>query len=388
MRLGSYREKTSSFPAPAPCRGGKAKHALRRLVAFFTALALSTGPATAAAESPGQWMVELSLGGRTIEGMPLAWNPSEVHLLARDGRLWDFPPDEASQFRKTSSRFRSYSTSEFRAMLLGDLGSGFEVTGSGHYLVAHPRGQRDLWGERFEDLYRSFVQYFSVRGFELDEPLCPLIGVVCSSREDFIRYSAGQGMPAPGVLGYYDIESNRIVLYDASGGSGDSGDWRQNAAVAIHEAAHQTAFNTGIHSRFAPPPYWVAEGVATMFEAPGVYDSRYHARLADRVNPGRLAQFRQLAAAGHRPELLSELVASDRLFQVSPAAAYAESWALTFYLVETRRGKFVEYLALTAARPAFTPYTAAERTADFTAVFGDDWRMLEAQLLRFMAGLR
>lgn len=356
-------------------------------LAFPAAMLVTIFGASVAAESPGQWMVKLSVDGRKVEGMPLAWNPSQVHLLGRDGRLWSFPPDEASQFRKTAGRFRSYSTSELRAELLRDLGSGFEVTGSGHYMVAHPRGQRDLWGSRFEDLYRSFVHYFSVRGFDLEEPLCPLIGIVCGNREDFVRYSAGQGMSAPGVLGYYDIESNRIVLYDAGGGSGGSDDWRQNAAVAIHEATHQTAFNTGIHSRFVQPPYWVAEGLATMFEAPGVYDSRYHTRLADRINAGRLAQFRQLAAPGHRPELIADLVASDRLFRVSPSAAYAESWALTFYLVERQSGKYAEYLARTAARPPFTTYTAAERTADFTAVFGDDWRMLEARLLRFIGDL-
>jgi len=358
-------------------------------IALLTAWALAAAAAWAKAESSQSGMIELVLEGRKIEGTPLAWNHREVHLLARDGRLWQFAPGEATQFRKTASRFRAYSTSELRATLLRELGGGYEVTGSGHYLVAHPRGQRDRWAQRFEELYRSFFHYFSVRGFQLDEPRCPLIGVVCRSSDDFIRCTAGEGSPAgTGVLGCYYLPSNRIVLYDASGGKvGDSDGWQQNAAVAIHEATHQTAFNTGIHSRFTPPPYWVVEGLATMFEAPGVYNSRYNTRLADRIHFGLLEQFRRLAAAGHKPELLAELIASDRFFQVAPAAAYAEAWALTFYLVETQRGKYAEYLARTANRPPLRPYTAAERTADFSAVFGDDWRMLESQLLRFIAGL-
>ncbi|MFN9752880.1 MAG: DUF1570 domain-containing protein [Planctomycetota bacterium] len=28
----------------------------------------------------------------------------------------------------------------------------------------------------------------------------------------------------------------------------------------VHEATHQIAFNTGIHSRFAPMPRWFTEG--------------------------------------------------------------------------------------------------------------------------------
>ena len=339
------------------------------------------------AGSPSEWMLELTVRGHKIEGMPLAWNTRGVHLLGRDGRLWEFDPRQAADYHKTANRFRSYSPSELRAMLLRDLGREFEVSGTSHYLVAHPRGQRDQWAERFEELYRSFVHYFSVRGFELSEPRFPLLGVVCRNREEFLRYSASQGSPAaPGVLGHYSPLSNRILVYDVAGAGGSS-DWRQNASIVIHEATHQTAFNTGIHSRFAPAPVWVAEGLATMFEAPGVYNSRSYTRLSDRINPGRLRHFNQRVAAEHRPELLAELIASDRLFRIRPAAAYAEAWALTFYLVETQPSRYADYLARTANRPPFESYTAGERTADFTAVFGDDWRMLEARFLRFMEGV-
>jgi len=356
---------------------------------FLALLGMLACIAPAGADSPTGWMLELTLRGRKIEGMPLAWNTQEVHLLGRDGRLWQFAPGEAEDFRKTSSRFLSYSTSELRAILLGELGGDYEVSGTGHFLVAHPRGKRDQWAGRFEELYRSFVHYFSVRGFELDEPSCPLVGIVCRNQREFLEYSARQGLSAGrGVLGYYSLQSNRILLYDVGGGAADSSDWRQNASTVIHEATHQTAFNTGVHSRYTAPPVWVAEGLATMFEAPGVYDSRSFPRQSDRVNRQRLADFNRLVVPEHTPKLLSGLVASDRLFQTHPSAAYATAWALTFYLVETQRGRYADYLARTADHTPFHTCTAAERTADFTAVFGDDWRMLEARLLRFAAGLK
>jgi len=358
-------------------------------MATLVALAGLLAGVPGAAEPPAKWMVQLTLDGRRIEGMPLAWSNHRVHLLGRDGWLWEFAPNQASDYQKTSSRFRAYSTSELRAILLRELGKGYEVTGTGHYLVAHPRGQRDKWAQRFENLYRSFVHYFSVRGFDLEKPPFPLLGIVFGSQGEFVRYSAGQGSPAgAGVLGLYSLDSNRILVYDAGGGASDSAEWQQNASVIIHEATHQTAFNTGIHNRYAPPPVWVVEGLATMFEAPGVYDSRYHTGRSDRVNRGRFEQFKELVAPRHRPELLAELIASDRLFRTSPAAAYAEAWALTFYLMETQHGKYADYLARTAQRTSFQQYTAAERTADFTAVFGDNWPMLEAQFLRFMERVR
>ena len=96
-------------------------------------------------------------------------------------------PNQASTFDRTSSRFRPYPPSEFRAALLRELGNKYEVTGTTHYLIAHPRGQQSRWAERFEELYRSFIQYFSVRGFEPATPPFPLAGIVCGNRGEFDR---------------------------------------------------------------------------------------------------------------------------------------------------------------------------------------------------------
>ncbi|MHC4402584.1 MAG: hypothetical protein ACYTG0_23220, partial [Planctomycetota bacterium] len=174
---------------------------MHRLLLSVIAASIWVGSTEAGQPRRNLWTLEVTLGGRAIEGAPLAWSQREIVLLARDGRLWDFAPDEVEGFRKTSSRFQSYSPSEIRAILLRELGGEYEVTGTSHYLVAHPRGERSRWPDRFEDLYRSFVHFFSVRGFELEEPICPLIGIVCQDRREFVEYSARHGLPAGlGVL--------------------------------------------------------------------------------------------------------------------------------------------------------------------------------------------
>ena len=359
-----------------------------RVFSCLVAATLALGASAANTARPIEGMIELSLGGQKLEGTPLGWNEQEVHLLGRDGRLWHFAPDAVSDFKRTSDHFRGYSPSEFRAALLRELGGGYEVSGTGHYLVVHPRDQRDKWAQRFEDLYRSFVHYFSVRGFEPAPPMFPLLGVVCRNRAEFDRLAAEEGNAAPsGVLGYYDPTSNRINLYDM-GGKADSAHWRQNAAVLIHEATHQTAFNTGVHSRYCRPPKWLAEGLAMLFEAPGVYDSHINTRPADRVNQDRLKAFRQGVAPHHRPELLAAIVASDELFRTNPGAAYAESWALSFFLVETAPAQVRRLPEANRLAAAVQRLLGPERTADFAAVFGADWRMLEARFLRFMEGVR
>jgi hypothetical protein len=331
-------------------------------------------------------MVEGVIQGKRIEGVLIGVDRQPLELLGRDGQLWRLEPNQARKFDKTASRYRPYPPSEFRAALLRELGNKYEVTGTTHYMIAHARGQQSRWAERFEELYRTFILYFSVRGLEPATPAYPLAGIVCLNRGEFDRLAAANVGASSGVLGYYNPGSNRITIYDMGGNN--SADWQRNASVLIHEATHQMAFNTGIHSRYVQTPVWVAEGLATYFEAPGVCDSRNHTQIADRVNRGRLRGFQQLVAPRHRPEVLSAIVAADDLFSASPQVAYAEAWALTFYLVETEPRKYAQYLKRTAARPPFRQYTAAERTADFTAVFGSDWRMLDARFLRFMAGVK
>ena len=361
---------------------------IRLSIAVIFAAALATALPDEIRTAQATEMVELALQGRKLEGLPLSWNERDVHLLGRDGRLWTFDPADARDFHKTANAFRCYSPSEFRAELLRELGSGYEISGTGHYLVAHPAGQRDKWAQRFEDLYRSFVHYFSVRGFQPQSPLFPLVGVVCTNRDDFVRRAAAQGTPVSnGVTGYYDIESNRITLYDM-GGQEDPVHWQQNAAVLIHEATHQTAFNTGVHSRYSSPPRWLAEGLAMLFEAPGIYDPHSYTRPQDRVNRDRLRVFQRDVAPRHRPELLASMISGDELFQRIPSAAYAEAWAFSFFLSEAEPRKYVDYLKRTAARQPFEDYPAKQRLADFVAIFGSDWRMLEARFLRFMDGIK
>jgi hypothetical protein len=262
------------------------------------------------------------------------------------------------------------------------------VTGTGHYLVVHPKGQKDRWAQRFEDLYRSFVHYFSVRGLRVKEPEFPLVAIVWGNKQQYLNYAATNGVNlSPNAVGYYSPATNRVHLYDATAGK-NGADWQQNADTIIHEVTHQTAFNTGVHARFAGCPRWLAEGLGTLFEAKGIHSARAFTGRPDRINRQRLADYKRLFPKGVEAEYLAQLVSSDRPFERDVPKAYAASWALTFYLVETQSRRYADYLALTAARQPGEPYPDAKRLADFTRIFGDNFAMLAARLSRFMADVQ
>ena len=91
-----------------------------------------------------------------------------------------------------------------RRQLMDEFGRSFEVSGTGQFLVVHPSGQRDLWVQRFEQLYRAFIHYFTARGMKPQKPPFPLIAIVFQRQSDFLKYSAKSGAKiGPGVLGYY-----------------------------------------------------------------------------------------------------------------------------------------------------------------------------------------
>ena len=356
-----------------------------RLNLLIGILCFGLGPyfAPQHALAEAKFMIEIDVHGQRIEGKPLYWSDARVQLMLRDGQLFDFRSRDARKFKKTSTQFRSYTAGELSSRLSAELGPQFEITGTGHYLVAHPRGQRDHWAKRFESLYRSFVFYFSVRGLKIRDPEFPLIAVVWPTREEFLKNAAQRDTPiGSNVLGYYSSKSNRVNMYDISTNLSDK-DWKQNADTIIHEVTHQTAFNTGVHTRFANTPLWVAEGLGTLFEAPGIYDSQSHRNKRDRVNRGRLTAYRAFVKR-NGGNALAEMISSDRFFRQDTDGGYALAWAFTFYLVETRPSLYAKYLSRTAARKVGGAYPSKERMADFTAVFGKNLPLLEAQFRRSM----
>ncbi len=355
--------------------------------AVFAVLLALSSIAPRSLEADSNWTMRLDLRGQRIEGTLVHLNDAQAILLGRDGRLWGFAPTEAKNYHKVSGTFSSYSQAQMRGELMREFGRKYEVSGTGHYLVVHPAGWRDEWAERFEQLYRSFVHYFTARGIRPQSPQFPMVAVVLPTQRAYMQYVASQGdRPSANVLGHYATDSNRIIMFDVTAGKPNSKGWQQNAETIIHEATHQTAFNTGIHNRVTVPPFWVVEGLATMFEAPGVWDRSRHPNLNQRVNRQRWKQFR--VSISERPTgWLRPLIASDDLFKTQPSRAYAASWAVTFYLMEKQPAEYGRYLRKTANWPIDREYGPRERLAHFTSILGENWTMLETRIARYTAEL-
>ncbi len=330
-------------------------------------------------------------------------------LMTSDGTLWAIEPDQLVRHEQDKHPFHALSRDELARQLLSELPAGFEVYTTHHYLICHNTSREyAAWcGALFERLYKAFTNFWSRKGMKLHEPDFPLVAVVFNSRESYGNYAKGElGESAESIIGYYSLRSNRVTMYDLTGIESlrSPGDRRgspaqinavlarpeaeQIVATIIHEATHQIAFNSGLQTRFADIPLWVSEGIAVYFETPDLQNAKGW-RTIGAVNESRLVRFREYLA--HRPaDSLKSLICDDKRLRDARTAldAYAEAWALNYYLIHQHPKQYLAYLQMLAQKKQFFWDDPAARLKEFQAAFGDNLGQLDADFVRQMQKLR
>jgi hypothetical protein len=368
--------------------------------------------------------VELVEKDKPYQGKVVARSADEVWLMERNGHLRTLKVPDITSFRKLADSFRPLSTGDQRDQLRRELGSGFDIVGTGHYLVAGPSGVVGNYAEIFEDQYRAVFTHFSIRGLDVRQPEFPLVAIIFPDAASFSKYALQDKIIArPGLKGYYIQSSNRVALFHES--ARKRADLRPRVTLPgfsepiafldecpvtpeslfshaswgntegdlestmIHETTHQVAFNIGIHPRVGNiNPRWVVEGLATAFETPGMRSTSLANTPGAKLNQMRLAGFREFAKQRRQPKSLATFVQSDKSFGANVLDGYAQAWALSFFLIETRPSEYARYIKLIAARPPLEPYEDEQRLADFKSAFGNDLTLLDAKFLRFIEEAR
>ena len=328
--------------------------------------------------------VRMDVDGQTVLGQPLAFDGKQLAILLRDGRLKTHQV-QPENIMRTDRRLEPFTIDELHRAYFEEYRDRYDVSKTDHYVVVHPWGSELTWSRPFEDFHSRFVSYFESKGMELKEPEYPLVAMVLRSRNDFERSLINEVRSRDSrIAGYYSRITNRITTYDPAARLRDEKDrWIYSSWAIRHESTHQSAYNTGIHNRFAPPPTWLSEGIATMFEARGINDHERFKKPSDRVNVRRLKQLRKYLNTSDFHDGLVNLIANDRMFQTHQELAYGISWGLAFYLSEVQPDKFFAFIARDAKRRNFVAYTPQQRLKDFAGAFGDDFEKLASDLRRY-----
>ena len=329
-------------------------------------------------------------------------------LLDTAGTLWAIQPAELTKRMSDDKPFEPMTASELADSLLKELPAGFRVHHTAHYLVCYNTSPAYAqWcGSLYERLYMAFTNYWKQRGLDLQEPDFPLVAVVFDNKQSYATYAKPElGEAAESIIGYYSLRSNHVNMYDLTGADTlqtgapvnslshinrilSRPDAERTVATIIHEATHQLAFNCGIQQRYSDIPLWVSEGIAVYFETPDLSSTRGW-RAIGTVHNLRLQQFRKYLSS--RPgDSLRTLLANDQRFREGRTAtdAYAEAWALNYYLLRKHPKEYVNYLRTLSAKKPLVYDEPEERLQDFRKAFGMGLDELDADFLRYMDRVR
>lgn len=298
-------------------------------------------------------------------------------LQANDGQIWTIQPEEIKSHDSDERPLEILTPDDAVAPLLEQLGAGFEIHRTAHYVVVSNADPAfvQYCSMLFEKLYKGFFAFWKNNAMELVEPRFPLVAVVFDDKSSFLEYARPEaGDAAASIIGYYNLQTNRMNTYDIAEGRGARAGIfvaDRNIATIIHEATHQLAYNTGLQKRFADNPYWVSEGMAIFFESPNLRraDGWRQIGRVNEVNKLRFAQY----LASRPADSLQTLVQDDTRFKDSATAssAYAEAWALTYFLVKTKPKQYVAYLRKLGSKNYLDKLSPRNRLEMFVEEFGE-----------------
>lgn len=419
---------------------------IRGVTAAIMAVFAAVGLASAA-----QPLVELRLGNNAVEGRIVERGQGWCALYDREGQMHTIDLDKVTRFKKVSSTFAPYSFQTLRTKLLKEFGGGLEVATTRHYVVCAPRGRAKTYCDVFEKTWRRFHMYFAIRGFKMNDPEFPMIAIVLKDRKSFLDHAKKENAKVDSnILGYYWSTHNRVIMFEGQksqaavfdqnsatgqrllasalrdeerrgiygGGSrleDDAWGWAfggQNTRhllddqqgidgvatraginldlreTMIHEATHQLGYNLGVHNRIGRNPKWIVEGLATVFETPGMEKYAMDRDVKKRMNPGWHYGFNKFIKEGRPEGFLTTFIRDDKPFSTQMGNAYAQAWALSFWLSETRPRAYAKFLQKMASPDVTRQLTPESRVKLFTESFGDNLILLDAEMLRYYARIK
>jgi hypothetical protein len=366
----------------------------------------------------GRTIVEAADGGILFQGV--------------DGVLWSIERNDLQGRERLDARFKPLTPTQISEQLLAELPAGFRSLTTTHYVICYntSRAYAQWTGSLLERLHKAFTNYWQHQGLEVRDPEFPLPVVVFADRQSYDQASRADLPSGTGsIVGYYSLRSNRINMFDLTGTEAaraaaapsprvNQSSYIQTArkdntsslanrrgslreinqmlsqpaavplvATIVHEATHQIAFNCGLQTRYADIPLWLCEGMAVYFEAPDLA-SRVGWQGIGKVNRPRLEKFRDNLASWHDGSL-EEMLRDSRRFRdpQTAVAAYADAWALNYYLIKFEPKAYAEYLKELAKKRPLIDDNPDTRLTEFRRHFGDI-RKLEQDFLKQMARVR
>ncbi len=322
---------------------------------------------------------------RTIVGeLLLEARNGDVMVQADDGRIWTIEIKNQVERVSNDAELVAVDADTAAKRLLDELGANFAIYRTANFAIVYNCDElyaRQVGG-LFEQLFRGFFAFWKNQRWDLPAPRFPLVAVVLKDHDAFLEHAGAEiGDRAKSVIGYYNFETNQMTTFNVP-------NWERNVATLIHEATHQIAYNCGLQKRYADNPMWVSEGLAMFFETPDMRNPGKW-RSIGAVNPVKLAHWRNFVRDRPSDSLVTLLSDDSRYQNASTAtAAYAEGWALTYFLIKTRRKEYVEYLKTLSQGKIAAIRSPRDRIEMFESAFNATVADIDKEFVMYLRRVR
>lgn len=271
--------------------------------------------------------------------------------------------------------------------------SNMKFERSKHYVYLHNTTPEFKAATRgiLESMYNGVKAFSGNMGIDTHHPEVPLVVIMFRSQVEFQAY---RPMPA-GVVAYYDMVSNHIVLCQESPLADVRPDLAQGQLLSTiaHEGAHQILHNIGVQQRLSMWPMWLSEGLAEFF-APTSFGKRNKWKGAGQVNDLRMFELESFMQTryleGFDGRTISEAVTAGRL----DSTGYATAWSIVHFLAKKKRRKFYDFVAqMSKLRPmrGMVDHPGKPVVANlvhFQEFFGKDTRQNEVDMVEYLGDLK
>ncbi|HEV3004578.1 MAG TPA: DUF1570 domain-containing protein, partial [Pirellulales bacterium] len=328
----------------------------------------------------GRRVLVKSTGDELVVGKVLVEAGDAFVVIMPDGRLTSVPQHEATV---TDRPFKAVAFDELGRQLTDTKFVGFKTHKTKRYLYVYNSSRQFFEATRniLETMYPSLFGYCRRKKIPVRDPDVPLVVIMFRTQDEFEKYH-----PMPeGVLAYYSGVSNHVVLYEQSKLLEVAPElaFKQAISTIAHEGVHQVLHNIGVQQRLSRWPMWISEGLPEYF-APTQIGAKIKWKGVGFPNDLRMKSLETLIKEGKgSQELVRPAVEADRL----DATGYASAWALTHFLAERRREKFVSFLVDVSKYQPLEKHTPDENQALFAKYFGRDFAEFDTELVKHLSKL-
>jgi hypothetical protein len=347
-------------------------------------LDIPPGPLTPA---QGQCVMIADADGVPVVGKLLVTVGETGIVMLPDGQL---VTRAADRVEPTEQPFEPVTKTAQAAQLRTSQLAGFQAKETRRYLYLYNCSEpfADAASRILETMFRGVVGYAQMQELPVVPPEVPLVVIIFRTAAEFQRF---RRMPEDTVA-YYDVISNRVVMYE------ESQLWRikpelataQAIATIAHEGAHQILHNIGVQQRLSLWPMWLNEGLAE-FLAPTTTDRQLKWKGVGQANDLRLFELEQWlknrTAEDADGQLVAQTVGAVRL----TSTGYAAAWALTNYLAKHQRAAFHEFVRQTSQLGPLEspgrmvpPGVLPDNVRRFKMSFGEDLADIERCLMLYL----